>query len=129
MQESQSIGSVLHCSLLLLAYKSSSYEVDIAPVMFDKANTKGLEAVLHFLLTKLRGASQAKKVTFTHLASDLVHTVSCPASLLQDFKGIWPIQDSRQQRDYRKVLDCQTFAVHLDAISCFACEYGYEYAH
>ena len=63
MQESQSIGSVLHCSLLLLAYKSSSYEVDITPFMFDKANTKGLEAILHFLLTKLRGASQAKKVS------------------------------------------------------------------
>lgn len=82
MQESQSIGSVLHCSLMLLAYKSFSYEVDITPFMFDKANTKGLEDVLHFLLTKLRGASQAKK----------------------DFKGIWPIQDSRQQRDYRKVV-------------------------
>ena len=70
-EETQSIGSVLHCSLLLLAYKSC--EVEISPLMFDKANTKGLEAILHFLLTKLRGASQAKKVSFAHHAARLVH--------------------------------------------------------
>ncbi|KAL0045599.1 hypothetical protein WJX82_010928 [Trebouxia sp. C0006] len=50
--------------------------------MFQKANTKGLESLLHFLLTKLRGISQSKK----------------------DFKGVWPIKDTRQQKDYRKVL-------------------------
>lgn len=63
VQEDTSIGSVLHSALLLLAYKSPVYEVDISPGMFDKANTKGMEALLHFLLTKLRGASQAKKAS------------------------------------------------------------------
>lgn len=76
------MGSVLHCALLLLGYKSSSYEVEADANMFDKSNTKGMEAVLHFLLSRLRGSLQAKK----------------------DFKGLWPIMDTRQQRDYRKVV-------------------------
>ncbi|KAL0028273.1 hypothetical protein WJX79_006483 [Trebouxia sp. C0005] len=81
-KDSPNLGSILHCSLLLLGYKSSVYEADISASMFYKANTKGLESLLHFLLTKLRGVSQSKK----------------------DFKGVWPIKDTRQQKDYRKVL-------------------------
>lgn len=60
-EEQPSIGSVLHCALLLLGYKSSSYEVVAGPNMFDKSNPKGIEALLHFLLTRLRGSVQAKK--------------------------------------------------------------------
>ena len=59
-----SVGSVLHCALMLLSYKSSLHEVEISPGMFDKANTKGMESLLHFLLTKLRGISQSKKAGF-----------------------------------------------------------------
>ena len=60
-EEQPTIGSVLHCALLLLGYKSSSYEVTAGPNMFDKSNPKGIEALLHFLLTRLRGSIQAKK--------------------------------------------------------------------
>ncbi|KAL0039816.1 hypothetical protein WJX77_008750 [Trebouxia sp. C0004] len=81
-KDSPSVGSILHCSLLLLGYKASVYEADISASMFDKANTKGFESLLHFLFTKLRGASQSKK----------------------DFKDVWPVKDTQQQRHYRKVL-------------------------
>lgn len=64
LEECPSVSSVLHCTLLLLDYKSSTYEVEISPSMFDKANTKGMEAILHFLLTRLRGTYQAKKASF-----------------------------------------------------------------
>ena len=60
-EEQPSFGSVLHCALILLSYKSSSYEVVADPNMFDKSNTKGMEALLHYLLSRLRGSVQAKK--------------------------------------------------------------------
>ena len=62
-EDSPSAGSILHCALLLLAYKSAVYDVDVSPGMFDKANTKAMEALLHFLLTKLRGIPQARKAS------------------------------------------------------------------
>ena len=108
-KDSPSLGSILHCSLLLLGYKASVYEADISASMFRKANTKGLESLLHFLLTKLRGVSQSKKAS---LACNMCTVLSQPdLSLtkaiwplsLQDFKGVWPIKDTRQQKDYRKV--------------------------
>ena len=60
-EEQPSIGDVLHCALILLDYKSCSYEVTAGPNMFDKSNAKGMEALLHFLLSRLRGSVQAKK--------------------------------------------------------------------
>lgn len=60
-EEQPNIGSVLHCALILLGYKTCSYEVIADPSMFDKSNTKGMEALLHFLLSRLRGSVQAKK--------------------------------------------------------------------
>ena len=63
-EEHAGIGQVLHCACLLLGYKSSSYGVESAPDMFDKANPKGMEAMLHYLLNKIRGAAQAKKAWY-----------------------------------------------------------------
>lgn len=60
-EEQPSIGSVLHCALILLGYKNCSYEVIAGPSMFEKSNSKGMEALLHFLLSRLRGSVQAKK--------------------------------------------------------------------
>ena len=57
----EGIGQVLRCALLLLGYKGSSYGVEVAPDMFHKANTKGMEALLHYLLSRIRGPAQAKK--------------------------------------------------------------------
>ena len=56
-------ATVLHNALLLIGYNNASHEVD--PAMFDKANAKAFDSILHFLLVKLRGTSQAKKVGAT----------------------------------------------------------------
>ncbi|KAL3143340.1 hypothetical protein ABBQ38_002175 [Trebouxia sp. C0009 RCD-2024] len=106
-QEDQpNLGSVLHCALLLLGYKSSSYEVEADATMFDRSNTKGMEALLHFLLSRLRGSLQAKKARSNRNKLTVLQTTSALlegcTSILQDFKGLWPIKDTRQQRDYRK---------------------------
>lgn len=108
-QEDQpNLGSVLHCALLLLGYKSSSYEVEADATMFDRSNTKGMEALLHFLLSRLRGSLQAKKARSNRNKLTVLQTTSALlegcTSILQDFKGLWPIKDTRQQRDYRKVI-------------------------
>lgn len=62
-EEQPSIGGVLHCALILLSYRICHYEVVAGPHMFDKSNTKGMEALLHFLLSRLRGSVQAKKAS------------------------------------------------------------------
>ena len=48
---------------------------------------------------------------------------------MQDFKGNSPIQDTRQQRDYRKVALCLSFNLQVDAVSYFVCEHGYKSPH
>ncbi|KAL3133800.1 hypothetical protein ABBQ32_008276 [Trebouxia sp. C0010 RCD-2024] len=67
-----------------------------------------MEAMLHFLLSRLRGSLQAKKARSNSNKLTVLQTTSAPLegckSLLQDFKGLWPIKDTRQQRDYRKVV-------------------------
>ena len=74
-KDSPSVGSILHCSLLLIGYKASVYEADISASMFHKANIRGLESLLHFLLTKLRGVSQSKKAS---LACNMCTVLSQP---------------------------------------------------
>ena len=49
--------------------------------MFARSNTKGAEAVLHFLLNKLKGSEGFRK----------------------DMVGVWPIYDREQSRQFRKV--------------------------
>lgn len=56
-------ATVLHNALLLIGYSSASHETGGA--MFDKADAKAFDSILHFLLVRLRGASQAKKVRGT----------------------------------------------------------------
>ena len=90
------MGIVLHCSLLLLDYKSSNYDVDISPIMFDKANTKGFEAILHFLLTKARGTSQAKKAR----AYKKPVTAKRTGSLVRYFQVITHSHDCRILKAY-----------------------------
>ena len=85
-KDNPSVGSILHCSLLLLGYKASVYEADISASMFHKANTKGLESLLHFLLTKLRGISQSKKAS---LACNMCTILSQPGLSLT--KAIWTL--------------------------------------
>ena len=74
-------GTVLHCALLLLGYNSSSYEVEATPSMFEKANTKGMEALLHYLLSKIRGTAQARKAG-DYLAPCMYHHHSALPSAL-----------------------------------------------
>ena len=59
-------ATALHNALLLVGYTSACQ--GIGPAMFDKADIKGFDSILHFLLVKLRGASQARKVSPTSLA-------------------------------------------------------------
>lgn len=61
-QQALTPGSVLHNALLLLGYADGSQVTIISTSMFDRTNNKAFEAILHFLFSKLKGATQAKKV-------------------------------------------------------------------
>ena len=63
IQHDHTPGKVMSNALLLLGHNNGSYGAPISEVLFDKPNSKAFEAILHFLLSKVRGAAQAKKVT------------------------------------------------------------------
>lgn len=96
------LGSTLHNALLLLGYTGGSQAAPAEDGMFDKPNSKAFETVLHFLLSKLRGAAQAKKVDLVRGFTLCTESDRSPGHT-QDFQGLWPIKDVRQQKDFRKV--------------------------
>lgn len=107
------LSSTLHNALLLLGYTGGPQAAPATEGMFDKASSKTFETVLHFLLSKLRGAAQARKVVkhsiYPNLrtASSLCTTSGTYCACIQDFQGLWPIKDVRQQKEFRKVgLNC-----------------------
>lgn len=77
---------------------------------FRHSNPKLGEQLLYFLLSSLRGPAQSAKVTFQLVqAYGFVFDTRFRFFLfshcedLQDFDKVWPIFDSAQSRDFRKV--------------------------
>lgn len=87
--------------------------------LFRHSNPKLGEQLLYFILSSLRGPIQSAKVnanpysTFSGFPTlslfepsfcfDLIRFVSLTSSIFQDFDKVWPIFDSAQSRDFRKV--------------------------
>ena len=106
-QQAITPGNVLHSALLLLGFPDGSQATMLSTSMFDKTNTKAFEAILHFLLGKLKGATQAKKVWHQGILLQKAHLIADnTVGRAQDFKDLWPIKDARQQKDFRKVPCC-----------------------
>lgn len=64
-QAADDAGASLHVSLLLLGFDpahAAHGELSLGPGMFQKPNSRGLEAVLHFLMAQLKGREEMKKV-------------------------------------------------------------------
>ncbi|KAK2969788.1 hypothetical protein RJ640_028068, partial [Escallonia rubra] len=65
--------------------------------LFRHSNPKLGEQLLYFILSSLRGPIQSAKI-FIWICSAYI------AEIFQDFDRVWPIFDSAQSRDFRKVV-------------------------
>jgi len=77
---------------------------------FRHSNPKLGEQLLYFILSSLRGPIQSAKVCLNPLSLlvsfpiwSLALTLTRVFSISQDFDKVWPIFDSAQSRDFRKV--------------------------
>lgn len=87
---------------------------------FRHSNPKLGEQLLYFILSSLRGPIQSSKVFFTFsrfwfcIFFFFFCIWSCSLTcffvwILKDFDKVWPIFDSAQSRDFRKVWICYFF--------------------
>lgn len=78
--------------------------------LFRHSNPKLGEQLLYFILSSLRGPTQSAKVTSSlHLCifpkcNSSFMISFCRLWIFQDFDKVWPIFDSAQSRDFRKVI-------------------------
>lgn len=78
--------------------------------LFRHSNPKLGEQLLYFILSSLRGPTQSAKVIsslylfiFPKCNASFMISFSC-LWIFQDFDKVWPIFDSAQSRDFRKVI-------------------------
>ncbi|KAL2610147.1 hypothetical protein R1flu_028720 [Riccia fluitans] len=85
--------AALYTNCLLLGFDTAvlGNNVGLKVGLFKNSNPRVGEALLHFLLSALRG----------------------PALSAKDFAGVWPIFDAAQSRDFRKIV--QTLINELEA--------------
>jgi hypothetical protein len=91
--------------------------------LFRHSNPRLGEQLLYFLLSSLRGPAQSAKARSLFLLSLMLPflprvwgrfrvSLTCGLvwfSLMQDFDKVWPIFDSAQSREFRKVRRCTSF--------------------
>jgi hypothetical protein len=96
---------------------------------FRHSNPKLGEQLLYFILSSLRGPIQSSKVIF-HCFKIFLHfhyflCLICYFNLFffvcnfQDFDKVWPIFDSAQSRDFRKVWICCFIFVRIFLEFCW----------
>lgn len=91
--------------------------------LFRHSNPKLGEQLLYFILSSLRGPTQSAKVAsslylFIFKKCNALYMISfCPLWIFQDFDKVWPIFDSAQSRDFRKVMVFCFVVVFLIEIS------------
>jgi len=93
--------AILFTNLSLLGFDPKEqqrlYKVSIQPDMFRRANQKGMEVVLYFLLRCVIPEDRFSAVCFP-CSFCYAHSF-----VFQGFQMIWPCHEKAQQRDFKKV--------------------------